>query len=104
MKHNSCWQEIVDILCTQMQGCIGMQTGMILTTWKLSAASACSMVWFVFNAGCNYSEKCDVFSWGIILWEVITRHKPFDEIGGSAFRVMWAVHSGNCFFFPEKFV
>jgi len=20
--------------------------------------------------GCQYSEKCDVFSWGIILWEV----------------------------------
>jgi len=44
--------------------------------------------------GSNYSEKCDVFSWGIILWEVIARQKPFDEIGGSAFRVMWAVHSG----------
>ena len=47
--------------------------------------------------GSNYSEKCDVFSWGIILWEVITRRKPFDEIGGSAFRVMWAVHSGLSF-------
>lgn len=53
-----------------------------------------------FVSGSNYSEKCDVFSWGIILWEVITRHKPFDEIGGSAFRVMWAVHSGIfCYFF-----
>lgn len=44
--------------------------------------------------GSNYSEKCDVFSWGIILWEVITRRKPFDEIGGPAFRIMWAVHNG----------
>ncbi|CAB1330718.1 unnamed protein product, partial [Coregonus sp. 'balchen'] len=43
----------------------------------------------------NYSEKCDVFSWGIILWEVITRRKPFDEIGGSAFCIMWAVHRGT---------
>ncbi|KAI5614790.1 mitogen-activated protein kinase kinase kinase 7 isoform X1 [Silurus asotus] len=43
----------------------------------------------------NYSEKCDVFSWGIILWEVITRRKPFDEIGGPAFRIMWAVHRGT---------
>ncbi|KAI3364297.1 hypothetical protein L3Q82_010818 [Scortum barcoo] len=41
------------------------------------------------------SEKCDVFSWGIILWEVITRRKPFDEIGGPAFRIMWAVHNGT---------
>ncbi|MGH0139216.1 UNVERIFIED_CONTAM: hypothetical protein FKN15_026215 [Acipenser sinensis] len=46
-------------------------------------------------AGSNYSEKCDVFSWGIILWEVITRRKPFDEIGGPAFRIMWAVHNGT---------
>ena len=45
--------------------------------------------------GSNYSEKCDVFSWGIILWEVITRRKPFDEIGGPAFRIMWAVHNGK---------
>lgn len=45
--------------------------------------------------GSNYSEKCDVFSWGIILWEVITRRKPFDEIGGPAFRIMWAVHRGE---------
>jgi len=45
--------------------------------------------------GCQYSEKCDVFSWGIILWEVLTRRKPFDELGGPAFRIMWAVHSGT---------
>nr|UCK81531.1 mitogen-activated protein kinase kinase kinase 7 [Arenicola marina] len=45
--------------------------------------------------GSNYSEKCDVFSWGIILWEVLTRRKPFDEIGGPAFRIMWAVHNGT---------
>uniref|UniRef100_H2Y4J4 Mitogen-activated protein kinase kinase kinase 7 n=1 Tax=Ciona savignyi TaxID=51511 RepID=H2Y4J4_CIOSA len=44
--------------------------------------------------GCQYSEKCDVFSWGIILWEVLTRRKPFDELGGPAFRIMWAVHTG----------
>ncbi|XP_076819477.1 mitogen-activated protein kinase kinase kinase 7-like isoform X2 [Clavelina lepadiformis] len=45
--------------------------------------------------GCQYSEKCDVFSWGIILWEVLTRKKPFDELGGPAFRIMWAVHTGT---------
>ena len=45
-------------------------------------------------SGSKYSEKCDVFSWGIIMWEVLTRLKPFDEIGGPAFRIMWAVHNG----------
>lgn len=42
----------------------------------------------------TYTEKCDVFSWGIILWEVLSRRKPFEE-GGSAFRIMWAVHTGQ---------
>ena len=42
-----------------------------------------------------YNEKCDVFSWGIILWEVIARRKPFDELGGQAFSIMWKVHTGQ---------
>ncbi|XP_075228054.1 mitogen-activated protein kinase kinase kinase 7-like isoform X2 [Lycorma delicatula] len=43
----------------------------------------------------KYTEKCDVFSWGIILWEVLSRRKPFQDIGGSAFCILWAVHSGR---------
>lgn len=35
-----------------------------------------------------------MFSWGIILWEVLSRRKPFYHIGGSAFSIMWAVHKG----------
>ena len=34
-------------------------------------------------------------SFGIVLWEMLTRRKPFDEIGPPAFRIMWAVHSGK---------
>ncbi|XP_015114804.1 mitogen-activated protein kinase kinase kinase 7 [Diachasma alloeum] len=45
--------------------------------------------------GSKYTEKCDIFSWGVILWEVLTRKKPFDDIGGSAYRIMWAVHIGQ---------
>ncbi|KAH8311682.1 hypothetical protein KR044_007535, partial [Drosophila immigrans] len=28
----------------------------------------------------KYTEKCDVFSFGIILWEVMSRKKPFDHL------------------------
>ncbi|KAM9783334.1 mitogen-activated protein kinase kinase kinase 7 [Neosynchiropus ocellatus] len=66
----------------------------IQTHMTNNKGSAAWMAPEVFE-GNNYSEKCDVFSWGIILWEVITRRKPFDEIGGPAFRIMWAVHNGT---------
>ncbi|XP_065175330.1 mitogen-activated protein kinase kinase kinase 7-like isoform X2 [Sycon ciliatum] len=42
-----------------------------------------------------YSEKCDVYSFGIILWEVLSGQKPFDDIKKGAFAIMWAVHTGN---------
>lgn len=45
--------------------------------------------------GVHYSEKCDVFSFGIIIWEVLSRHKPFHNVGGPALRILWLVHQGN---------
>ena len=45
--------------------------------------------------GSTYTEKCDVFSWGVILWEILSRRKPFGDVGGSAYRIMWAVHTGQ---------
>lgn len=66
----------------------------IHTQMTNNKGSAAWMAPEVFE-GEDYSEKCDVFSWGIILWEVLTRRKPFDEIGGPAFRIMWAVHTGT---------
>ncbi|XP_035829058.1 mitogen-activated protein kinase kinase kinase 7 isoform X10 [Aplysia californica] len=66
----------------------------IQTHMTNNKGSAAWMAPEVFE-GSNYSEKCDVFSWGIIFWEVLTRRKPFDEIGGPAFRIMWAVHNGR---------
>ncbi len=45
--------------------------------------------------GNTYSEKCDVYSWAIILWEVLTRQLPFGEIRGNDLSVLWAIHSGK---------
>lgn len=65
------------------------------TNMTNSKGSAAWMAPEVFE-GSQYSEKCDVFSWGIILWEVLTREKPFcDGDGATAFRIMWAVHNGK---------
>uniref|UniRef100_A0A182SUW3 Mitogen-activated protein kinase kinase kinase 7 n=1 Tax=Anopheles maculatus TaxID=74869 RepID=A0A182SUW3_9DIPT len=44
--------------------------------------------------GSSYTEKCDVFSWGIILWEVIAREQPFKHIDTS-YAIMWRVHCGT---------
>ena len=42
-------------------------------------------------------------SFGVILWEMITRRKPYDDMPrGNAFTVMWAVYNGRCQQFPEK--
>lgn len=44
--------------------------------------------------GETYSERCDVFSWSIILWECMTRELPFKEIE-IAYSVLWMVHKGQ---------
>uniref|UniRef100_A0AAY5F6K3 Mitogen-activated protein kinase kinase kinase 7 n=1 Tax=Electrophorus electricus TaxID=8005 RepID=A0AAY5F6K3_ELEEL len=57
---------------------------------------------------CDFGTACDIQTHmtnnkGSAAWmscttgarPVITRRKPFDEIGGPAFRIMWAVHRGT---------
>lgn len=65
----------------------------ISTYMTNNKGSAAWMAPEVFE-GSQYTEKCDVYSWGIILWEVLSRRKPFSE-SGTAFRILWEVHKGS---------
>ena len=43
----------------------------------------------------NYNEKCDVFSYCIIAWEIITRQNPYFHLGDpSAAQIMFGVMRG----------
>lgn len=66
----------------------------VQTQMTNNKGSAAWMAPEVFESS-TYSEKCDIFSWGIILWEVLTRRKPFEDCGPPAFCIMWAVHQGK---------
>ncbi|RWS02415.1 Mitogen-activated protein kinase kinase kinase 7-like protein [Dinothrombium tinctorium] len=41
----------------------------------------------------KYTEKCDVYSWGVILWQVLSRQIPYNNM--SYCQIMWAVHKGQ---------
>ena len=41
-----------------------------------------------------YDKACDLFSYGTVLWELVTHKVPFEELQG-AFQIMTAVTSGN---------
>lgn len=63
-------------------------------TWMTNnRGSAAWMAPEVFESS-KYSEKCDVFSFGIILWEVLSREQPFKDIE-LTFSILWNVHKGN---------
>lgn len=44
--------------------------------------------------GTSYTEKCDVYSWGIILWECLSRELPFKSFE-SSYSIMWSVFDGH---------
>ncbi|MFH4978122.1 hypothetical protein AB6A40_004831 [Gnathostoma spinigerum] len=46
-------------------------------------------------SGSRYDSKCDVYSFGIILWEMITRRMPFEDFEATAYTILWNVCSGS---------
>lgn len=42
----------------------------------------------------KYNEKCDVYSWAIILWEVLARKKPYHDIDMNLEKFLQAVSNG----------
>ncbi|KAH8387974.1 hypothetical protein KR093_010732 [Drosophila rubida] len=45
-------------------------------------------------AGSKYTEKCDIFSWAIVLWEVLSRKQPFKDIE-NAYTIQWKIYKGE---------
>lgn len=64
--------------------------------------------------GIKYNEKCDIFSWGIILWELFSRKLPYsteesNEVknddsnkstncttrGLNPYAIMWSIANGK---------
>ncbi|XP_045476743.1 mitogen-activated protein kinase kinase kinase 7-like [Harmonia axyridis] len=45
--------------------------------------------------GSSYNAKCDIFSWSIILWEVLSRRKPYDSPCITGFQILWMVNQGR---------
>lgn len=73
----------------------------IHTHMTTNKGSACWMAPEVFNTHADsngnakrYTEKCDIFSFGITVWEIFARRKPFDGIF-NPYAVMWAVNAGT---------
>jgi len=45
--------------------------------------------------GEKYTEKCDIYSFGIVLWECVTRENPHEGI--PHFQIVFQVRCGCCF-------
>ena len=41
-----------------------------------------------------YSKRCDLFSYGTVLWEMLTHEVPFEGVEGD-FKLMSAIVDGN---------
>ncbi|KAK0411296.1 hypothetical protein QR680_005587 [Steinernema hermaphroditum] len=64
------------------------------TSMTNNQGTSCWMAPEVFK-GKKYDAKADVFSYGITLWEMVTRRFPYEELGSSGeFAIQWQKVSG----------
>ena len=42
-----------------------------------------------------YSKRCDLFSYGTVLWELVTHEVPFEELKGVTLRILNAIDKGK---------
>ena len=54
-----------------------------------------TVISFFLRKGNNYTEKCDVFSFAIIMWEIFTRQLPFHDCCDNAQQIQWAKYRGR---------
>ncbi|KAK0072569.1 hypothetical protein PV326_014343, partial [Microctonus aethiopoides] len=45
--------------------------------------------------GTSYTEKCDIYSWGLLLWEIFSRSIPYKDIYKEPYQILWAVCQGT---------
>ncbi|KAK0166016.1 hypothetical protein PV328_004476 [Microctonus aethiopoides] len=45
--------------------------------------------------GTSYTEKCDIYSGALLLWEIIARHIPYEDIYEEPLQILWAVFKGT---------
>ncbi|KAH9421435.1 Mitogen-activated protein kinase kinase kinase 7 [Dermatophagoides pteronyssinus] len=62
-------------------------------TMSINLGTPCWMAPEVFRSK-KYTEKCDVFSWGIILWEVLSRKAPYTNFDNN-YATLWAIQNGE---------
>ncbi|KAI6182324.1 Mitogen-activated protein kinase kinase kinase [Aphelenchoides bicaudatus] len=64
------------------------------TSMTNNRGSAAWMAPEVFR-GKKYNQACDIFSFGILLWEIVTRKQPFDDWDSHAYTILWQVSEGR---------